>query len=72
MVEDARQGVRASGMAMKRSIGKFFRDARGATAIEYGLIAALIVIALMAGLVALGESTAGLWGDISDKVAKAS
>jgi len=39
-------------------------DQRGATAIEYGLIAALIVIAMMGGLEALGGGTNGMWGKI--------
>ncbi|AGA65284.1 hypothetical protein B488_12920 [Liberibacter crescens BT-1] len=32
----------------------FFRDESGATAIEYGLIAALVSVALIAGATALG------------------
>ncbi|MCJ7420623.1 Flp family type IVb pilin [Sphingomicrobium astaxanthinifaciens] len=39
---------------------------RGATAIEYGLIAALIVIAVMGGLSALGGGSGGMWGDLGD------
>ena len=38
---------------------------RGATAIEYGLIAALIVIAMMAGVSGLGGGVGGMWSDIS-------
>ena len=38
---------------------------RGATAIEYGLIAALIVIAMMAGVNGLGGGVGGMWSDIS-------
>jgi len=37
---------------------------RGATAIEYGLIASLIVIAMMGGLQAMGGGTNGMWGKI--------
>lgn len=36
-------------------------DRRGATAIEYGLIAALIVVAMMAGLSSLGGGVGGMW-----------
>jgi pilus assembly protein Flp/PilA len=39
-------------------------DQRGATAIEYGLIAALIIITMMSGLIALGGGTNGMWGKI--------
>jgi pilus assembly protein Flp/PilA len=41
---------------------------RGATAIEYGLIAALIVIAMMGGLQTLGGGTNGMWGKILNSV----
>ena len=39
-------------------------DRRGATAIEYGLIAALIVIAMMTGLSSLGGGVGGMWGKL--------
>jgi pilus assembly protein Flp/PilA len=41
-------------------------DRRGATAIEYGLIAALIVIAMMTGLSSLGGGVGGMWGKLSN------
>jgi pilus assembly protein Flp/PilA len=43
-------------------------DQRGATAIEYGLIAALIVIAMIAGAQSLGGGTNGMWGKVSSNV----
>ncbi len=43
------------------------RDQRGATAIEYGLIAALVVIAMMTGLSKLGGGANGMWGKIQNK-----
>jgi pilus assembly protein Flp/PilA len=43
-------------------------DRRGATAIEYGLIAALIIVAMMGGLQALGGGTNGMWGKILNNV----
>lgn len=39
---------------------------RGATAIEYGLIAALIVIAMMGGLRTLGGGAGGMWTKVGD------
>jgi len=39
---------------------------RGATAIEYGLIAALIVVAMIGGLSALGGGAGGMWGRLSN------
>jgi pilus assembly protein Flp/PilA len=43
-------------------------DRRGATAIEYGLIVALIAIAMMGGLTALGGGANGMWGNLSTTV----
>ena len=43
------------------------RDMRGATAIEYGLILALIVIAMIAALGGLGSQNAFGWGAFSSK-----
>jgi pilus assembly protein Flp/PilA len=45
---------------------KLSADSRGATAIEYGLIAALIVIAMMGGLQSLGGGVGGMWGKLSN------
>jgi pilus assembly protein Flp/PilA len=42
---------------------------RGATAIEYGLICALIVMAMMGGLSALGGGVNGSWGRLASTVA---
>ena len=46
----------------------FFHDKRGATAVEYGLILALIFLALMGGVAALGDSVRGRWGEIATRV----
>ena len=45
------------------------RDESGATAIEYGLIAALIVIAMMGGLGALGGGAGGMWTGLDTDLA---
>lgn len=42
----------------------FIRNDNGATAIEYGLIAALVAIVLVAGLTALGDQLNVLWGQV--------
>jgi pilus assembly protein Flp/PilA len=44
------------------------RDHRGATAIEYGLIAALIVVAMMGGLSAMGGGVGGMWTKLNNTV----
>jgi pilus assembly protein Flp/PilA len=41
-------------------------DQRGATAIEYGLILALIAIAMMSGLSTLGGGVGGKWGGLAN------
>ena len=41
---------------------------RGATAIEYGLIAALIVVAMVGALSQMGGGTLGMWTNISSQV----
>jgi pilus assembly protein Flp/PilA len=46
-------------------------DRRGATAIEYGLLVALIAIAMMGGLSALGGGSQGMWGKISSRLTSA-
>ena len=55
--------------AIRTALHMLRADQRGATAIEYGLIAALIVVAMMAGLTKLGGGTNGMWGKISTTVA---
>ena len=53
-------------------IQKFRHDARGATAIEYGLIAALISLACIIAFVTLGLSLTGTLNTITDAMRGAS
>ncbi|RYY25270.1 MAG: Flp family type IVb pilin [Sphingomonadales bacterium] len=57
--------------ALAHKIAALIADRRAATAVEYGLILALVVLALLGGLQALGGSTATLWGNINAKVQNA-
>jgi len=41
-------------------------DERGATAIEYGLICALICVACIGGMQQLGGGVGGKWGQLSN------
>jgi len=41
---------------MKKVIGRFITSEDGATAIEYGLIASLVAVAIIAGAGALGNN----------------
>ncbi len=54
---------------MTKLIARFYKDESGATAIEYGLIAALIAVAIMVGAGALGTNINDKFQDIADKIA---
>ncbi len=54
-------------MISNSNLGKLGKDESGATAVEYGLIAALIVIAMIAGLSTLAGSNDSLWGNVETK-----
>ena len=45
---------------------------RGATAIEYGLIASLVIIAMVAALKGVANQTSLMWGNVSSAVIDAS
>jgi pilus assembly protein Flp/PilA len=47
---------------------EFYRDKSGATAIEYGLIAAGIAVAIIAAVFALGEDIEGFFLNVSERL----
>lgn len=47
---------------------RFLTDASGATAIEYGLIATLIGVAIIGGASATGTAISDLWGGNESKI----
>lgn len=49
-------------------IKSFFKDEDGATAIEYGMIAAGIGVAIMVTVFTLGDDLDGLFSDVSEQV----
>ncbi|CAH2397934.1 Flp family type IVb pilin [Mesorhizobium ventifaucium] len=51
---------------MSNLIARFVKDESGATAIEYGLIAALIALAIMVGAGQLGTALDEKFSDIAD------
>ena len=51
---------------MQNLVTRFIEDESGATAIEYGLIAALISVALIAGASALGNGINNKFTDVSN------
>ena len=58
---------------MSRSLifKRLLRDNRGATAIEYGLIVSLIIIAMIVAMQSLAGATTGLWEYLTDQVVTA-
>jgi pilus assembly protein Flp/PilA len=51
-----------------RRLGKLIGDSRGASAVEYGLICALIVLAMIAGLRLFANTTTQMWNSVSSNV----
>lgn len=47
---------------------RFLRDESGATAIEYGLIAALIAVVIITAVTAVGTNLSGTFNTIAGKV----
>ena len=55
-------------MTMKKFISKFMSDESGATAIEYGLIAALIAVVIIAAVTALGSNISTQFGKVATAI----
>ena len=53
---------------MQKALLRFWRDEEGATAIEYGLIAALISVALITGATSLGGTLNNTFSKLSNKM----
>ncbi|ASR90420.1 Flp family type IVb pilin [Alcaligenes aquatilis] len=53
---------------MKTQLQQFWNDEDGATAIEYGLIAGLIAVAIIAALTALGADLRAMFEKVSTSV----
>ena len=54
---------------MKNLVSRFMNDESGATAIEYGLIATLIGVAIIAGATALGTTLNDTFQGVADNEA---
>ena len=52
---------------MKTLIHKLRKSEKGATAIEYGLIAVLIVIGLIVAVTAVGNSSKAMYNDLDSQ-----
>ena len=56
---------------MIKLVNRFKNDESGATAIEYGLIAALIALAIVTGATALGNALSAKFSSISTQLSSA-
>ncbi|MFM0025861.1 Flp family type IVb pilin [Paraburkholderia madseniana] len=56
---------------MKKFTQRFLRDNRGVTAIEYGLIAGLVVLVIATAVTNVGTSLSTLLGDVATKITAA-
>ena len=56
---------------MLKRFKHFCDDESGATAIEYGLIAALVSVAAIGALTTMGESLQTMFGKVSDSMSNA-
>ena len=52
---------------MRRFFG-IFKDQRAATAVEYGLILAMIFLAMVAGVSRFAGTTTNMWNHVSNEV----
>jgi pilus assembly protein Flp/PilA len=53
---------------MARSIARFWKDESGATAIEYGLIAALVAVVIVTAIGALGTKLSTTFGNVASAI----
>jgi pilus assembly protein Flp/PilA len=53
-------------IAIRKKLRMLSADQRGATAIEYGVILALIAVAAISGMQTLGGGVGGKWSSVSN------
>ena len=54
-------------LKMKRFFRRILADSRGTSAVEYGIICAMIFIGLVSAVAGLAEQTSSMWTDVSSK-----
>lgn len=55
---------------MRALIRRFIKTENGATAVEYGLLIAMLSLAIVAGIGTAGDSLQRLWGSNNGRVAQ--
>jgi pilus assembly protein Flp/PilA len=58
--------ILAKTTTVRRALVAWIRDESGTTAVEYGLIAALVAVASLTAFHSLGQTIAGIFGDVAD------
>jgi len=53
---------------MRKALWKLLRDRAGPTAIEYGLIAALVAVVTIGGLTSIGTNLNSLFDETGEKI----
>jgi pilus assembly protein Flp/PilA len=51
-----------------RRFFRIFKDESGATAVEYGLILAMVFLAMIAGVSQFGQTTINMWTYVANEV----
>jgi pilus assembly protein Flp/PilA len=68
---DCRQAFLEEVRPMTRILGALLRDESGATAIEYGLIAALISVVIIAAVTLVGSNLSSVFNSIASSLSAA-
>ena len=53
---------------MIRTLRRLLADRRGASAVEYGLIIALVILAMIGALTTFASTSINMWNDVSNRV----
>ncbi len=64
------RGVKTEIKRMSASLNRFLKDESGATAIEYGLIAAIVGVGIVVGLTQLQGGLNTLFGNVNTQLTK--
>lgn len=56
---------------LKSELRRWLKDERAATAIEYGMIAGGVCLAIVTAVMVFGDALEGMFGTIADKVIEA-
>ncbi|MGN6358661.1 MAG: Flp family type IVb pilin [Novosphingobium sp.] len=54
-------------MSKETLLTRLLRNEQGATAVEYGLILSMVVLAMLVGLAGMANETTKMWGNVSAK-----